>query len=194
MNIPAEKRLSRTKLAGRLRRKGLLVLVGFVALSIAIVAVYRATRWKRFAVVETGRIYRSGQLTQSQMEAAIAKLRLKTVICLNPESLASDSAACQRLGANFRPFKMPSDGVADAKDLAAAVALLADPRNQPVLVHCQAGVARTGACVALYRMMHQGWPAERALEELRSFERRGRLEPRLRDHVIAVGESLHSFR
>jgi protein tyrosine/serine phosphatase len=38
-----------------------------------------------------------------------------------------------------------------------------DPANHPVLVHCFAGVHRTGAHIAIYRMVHDRWPNAKAL-------------------------------
>jgi tyrosine-protein phosphatase SIW14 len=46
--------------------------------------------------------------------------------------------------------------------------ILSDPRHHPVLVHCFAGIHRTGAYCAIYRMEFEGWPRERALLEMKS--------------------------
>jgi protein-tyrosine phosphatase len=40
-----------------------------------------------------------------------------------------------------------------------------DPANQPVFVHCEKGEDRTGALVAIYRIVKQGWTPERAYAE-----------------------------
>src|SRR5262249_45716480 len=47
-----------------------------------------------------------------------------------------------------------------------ALKIMADPQNRPLLIHCQQGADRTGAMVALYRVVVQGWPAEKAVEEM----------------------------
>ena len=39
------------------------------------------------------------------------------------------------------------------------------PQNQPVYVHCEAGVGRTSIATAVYRMAVQGWSTADALEE-----------------------------
>jgi protein tyrosine/serine phosphatase len=49
------------------------------------------------------------------------------------------------------------------------VALLTDPANRPVFVHCRQGRDRTGIVVAAYRMKIQGWPLAAAEEEMDSF-------------------------
>jgi tyrosine-protein phosphatase SIW14 len=48
------------------------------------------------------------------------------------------------------------------------LAVMADPKNHPVLVHCFAGIHRTGAYTALYRMEFEHWTHDRALEEMRA--------------------------
>jgi len=47
-----------------------------------------------------------------------------------------------------------------------ALRILTDPSNRPLLVHCQHGADRTGAIVALYRIVVQGWSKEAAINEM----------------------------
>ncbi len=42
-----------------------------------------------------------------------------------------------------------------------------DPANYPILVHCFAGMHRTGVMTAVYRMEYQGWGPQEALHELK---------------------------
>lgn len=39
----------------------------------------------------------------------------------------------------------------------------------PILIHCQAGIHRTGFFAALYRIQVNGWSAEQAIEEMESY-------------------------
>ena len=78
------------------------------------------------------------------------------------------------------------------EQFAQALAALRDPARQPALVHCQAGVARTGAAIALYRMLEQGWAWEPTLREMASYERRGVVLPELREHVLQMAARLRS--
>ena len=44
---------------------------------------------------------------------------------------------------------------------------MSNPRNHPVLVHCFAGIHRSGAYCAVYRMEFEGWTNDRAIVEMR---------------------------
>jgi protein-tyrosine phosphatase len=46
--------------------------------------------------------------------------------------------------------------------------ILDDPNAYPVLIHCKAGLHRTGCLSAVYRMEYQGWSREEAYAELRA--------------------------
>lgn len=43
-----------------------------------------------------------------------------------------------------------------------------DPANQPVFVHCRYGADRTGALVAVFRVIHDHWSFNQAYSEMRS--------------------------
>lgn len=155
---------------------------------------WRVNHWKRFGVVDAGQVYRSGKLNPRQLDKAIVKLRLATVVCLNPDSAESDERVCRDRGIEFHAFGMPADGLGDIDAFANAMEILKSHDRQPVLIHCQAGVARTGACVALHRVLHEDWAVESALDEMRSFERKGRIEPKLREHIETMASKLATVR
>jgi protein tyrosine/serine phosphatase len=45
-------------------------------------------------------------------------------------------------------------------------ALVEDPQRWPIVVHCQGGIHRTGAFIALFRIQYEGWSGDRAVEEM----------------------------
>lgn len=116
---------------------------------------------KNFAIVESGELYRSGGLTPTMLRAVIRDYDIKTVIDFggyHPNSLhekaaryIGDNAVEQRF-----EFRLRGDGTGDPNNYAAALSLIQDPKNHPVLVHCAAGAQRTGACVALYWKVLRG--------------------------------------
>ena len=48
------------------------------------------------------------------------------------------------------------------------ISVMRDAKNYPVLVHCFAGVHRTGAFTAIYRMEFEHWTHAEALAEMRA--------------------------
>ena len=67
----------------------------------------------------------------------------------------------------IRPRRWSSpDGVPAETMVREFLEVATDPANQPVLVHCFAGMHRTGSCVAVFRMAHCGWSPEEAMREM----------------------------
>ncbi|GBD35704.1 hypothetical protein HRbin36_00818 [bacterium HR36] len=134
---------------------------------------------KRLRTVDPGKLYRSGQLNARGLQRTIQRFGIRTVINLREEApnphLAGCSEAhlCQRLGVTY--IFLYCDSLSDEQYQAGqwpeAARLFLDivrrPENQPVLVHCQAGLHRTGVLCAVYRMRAQNWPPEAAWQELR---------------------------
>ncbi len=46
--------------------------------------------------------------------------------------------------------------------------IMEDPKNYPVLIHCFAGIHRTGAFCAIYRMEYEHWTNAQAIAEMRA--------------------------
>jgi protein tyrosine/serine phosphatase len=54
--------------------------------------------------------------------------------------------------------------------IAKFLALVNDPANQPVYVHCIGGRHRTGVMTAIYRMTMDGWNSAKALAEMKQYK------------------------
>ena len=111
-------------------------------------------------------IYRGAQ-PEAAGYATLKKMGIRTVI--NLRTSMSEKAAVEAAGMqSFEvPMEMSRDGLRAKVDR--AVALMADPANQPVFVHCRHGQDRTGIVVAAYRMKIQGWPLADAEAEMQAF-------------------------
>lgn len=156
---------------------------------------------KRFATVEEGVLYRSGEPTPAGLRSVVEKHGIKTVIDLGAwEPGTKDAALAERtaetLGVERHVFDLEGDATGDAQQYVDALRIITDPANHPVLVHCGAGTERTGATVYWFRTLIQGWdPAEAEAEA----DRIGHSDSRnpLWDRVIeqrtdAVREALES--
>lgn len=126
----------------------------------------------RFAEVVPDRLYRSGGVTPRQLELLVRRYGIRTVLSLlNPdaeESIAERRAA-ERLGLRWVNVALPGDGSSTPAQREQIKAVLFDARAEPLLVHCAAGVNRTGLAVGLYRIHRQGWSVEQVLAEMRAF-------------------------
>lgn len=108
-------------------------------------------------------LYRGGQPTK-QGFAELRRRGIRTVVSLRVFNMYRKRLAghgFQHYHISFKPIHP------EEEDVLAFLAVVADPRNQPVFVHCRYGVDRTGMMVAVYRIVVQGWSKARALAEMR---------------------------
>ncbi|MDY3558163.1 tyrosine-protein phosphatase [Gemmata sp. JC673] len=176
------------------------------ALGAVVTAVVVSSFWaanyhlRALRTVEPGVLYRSGQLTPTGLKYALRRHRIKTVVTLrtvrdpnSPYLDAWEEDVCAKYGARHvrilpRPWDVDAKGeVPAAQVVREFLAVLDDPANHPVLVHCYAGVHRTGTVCAIYRMEYQHWPADRAITEMEELgfppgQNRKAIEGYLRDY------------
>jgi len=147
---------------------------------------YTYTHSKRLREVTSGRVYRSGQMTVEGFTDAVARYHLRTIINFQDElpdpeirrsfldgSSVPESELCRRLGVRY--VYLPPDLILRRRiphDRPLAVdrflALMDDPSTYPVLLHCRAGLHRTGVMTAVYRMEYDGWTPAEAIRELKA--------------------------
>lgn len=140
---------------------------------------YRKGTIRNLRVVEEGVLYRSGQLSPEGLEQIVRERRIKTVISLraaredgDPHPDAWEETFCEARGLKHvriipRVWGPDKRGDVPAEDAVREFLDVMDhPENYPVLVHCFAGVHRTGAMCAIFRMEFHKWPAERAINEM----------------------------
>ena len=129
-----------------------------------------------FRVVRDGVLYRSAQMTLPGLKRAVHDYGIRTVICLRDGLTAADQAEEKFCAAaDVRFVRIPPSGWGDVGGVVPVEegvrkfrAILADPKNYPVLVHCFAGVHRTGAYAAIYRMEFERWSNARAIAEMKA--------------------------
>jgi tyrosine-protein phosphatase SIW14 len=149
----------------------LLLIAGPVAF-----ALHQQAQTRNFRVVRPGVLYRGGQMTKDGLKRILNDYGVKTVISLRDGSKAEDKAEeefCRSLEVNF--LRIPPNQWGDIggsvpveEGVRKFRAALSDPSNYPVLVHCFAGIHRTGAYCAIYRMEFEHWSNDRAIAEMRS--------------------------
>jgi tyrosine-protein phosphatase SIW14 len=116
------------------------------------------------------RLYRGGQPRAGGLQR-LAALGVKTVINLRDDDARAAEEGREARSLGMRYFNVPLSrahrpGAGRIEEL---FALIDAAENQPVFVHCKRGSDRTGALVAAYRITHDGWTAERALDEAETY-------------------------
>lgn len=172
-------------------RNALRWILGIAAATVAIgppIALYRAQyiHAKRFREVEPGKLYRSGQMTSDGFREAIERFHIKTVVNLQHEEpdpmllnrwlgkpTMRESELCAELGVKYvllKPDVLPPGNTVDMEPPVVKdwLAILDDEKNYPILLHCKAGLHRTGRLTAIYRMEYHDWSPGEALRELRA--------------------------
>ena len=141
---------------------------------------------KRLRVIEPGRVYRSGQMTAKGFTDTVHQLHIKTIVnvqddfpdpdlsltFLNGRTI-KESALCDKLHVRFvqlAPDLISRREIPEHRPAAIDqfLNLLDDESAYPVLIHCKAGLHRTGVLSAVYRMEYQGWSHAEAYRELRA--------------------------
>jgi tyrosine-protein phosphatase SIW14 len=148
------------------RSRSVLVVLAVAASVGGGVTCHKLLRWKRFDVVEPGVLYRSGTLTSWQLRRAVESYGIRTVFSFTHTDHSNETAVCARLGVRRYFCYLPGDGVGPDDPYLRFLQIVEDPDNHPILVHCSAGVQRTGGAVALFRSIIQGWPFDSAIDEM----------------------------
>jgi protein tyrosine phosphatase (PTP) superfamily phosphohydrolase (DUF442 family) len=141
---------------------------------------------KRLRPVVEGRFYRSGCLTADGFRDAIRKHHIKTVISFwdeNPDPTLrnsrfdsrsiKESELCQSLGVDYKFIYvelLPETrfGKEPMRAIDEFLKIMDDESSYPVLIHCKAGLHRTGVMAAIYRMEYDGWSRQDAMRELKA--------------------------
>ncbi len=111
------------------------------------------------------KLYRGAQPTAEGFRT-LKSMGIKTVVSLR--LLHSDRDSLVGTGLQYLRIDAKAWHPED-EDIARVLKIIEDPKNQPVFVHCQHGADRTGAMVAAYRIVEEGWSNDEAAAELPSF-------------------------
>jgi tyrosine-protein phosphatase SIW14 len=111
-------------------------------------------------------LYRGAQPRHGGL-GLLAQLGIKTVINLRAGDDLSSAEEAEARAAGLRYFGVPlkRTGRPTDEQITRVLAIINDPENQPVFVHCKLGEDRTGTVIAIYRIVHDGWTSERAKAE-----------------------------
>jgi protein tyrosine/serine phosphatase len=101
----------------------------------------------------------------------LGELGVKTIVNLRGGDEVSQSEQKEAEAAGLHYFNIGMPGLSAPSDdqVNRVMAIIDNPENQPVFIHCKRGSDRTGTITAVYRISHEGWNAERALSEAKHY-------------------------
>jgi protein tyrosine/serine phosphatase len=142
---------------------------------------FRKAQFRNFHVVKEGVLYRSGQMTQDGFQRMVYDHSIKTVISLrfasNPKDAPPDvfeEGLSRSMGMNhfripYRSWHSVHGSIPADKGVNKFLKIMRDPANYPVLIHCFAGIHRTGAYCAIFRIEFDHWSNEQAMAEMKAY-------------------------
>jgi tyrosine-protein phosphatase SIW14 len=151
----------------------------------------RHETYRNFRVVEEGVLYRSGQMTPDGLARVCREKGIKTVISLRDEDKQADDVddekgVCERNGVEKYEVIPPKQWEEEADRRVPMTTNLnqflinleakrpapsGEPKDfypRPILIHCFAGIHRTGAHVAVYRVRYHNYTPAEAVAELKA--------------------------
>lgn len=161
------------------------VLAALVVLLVTAIPLLHRVRqhetYRNFRAVEDGQLYRSGQMTLDGFARVVREQGIGTIISLRdtkddgkppPDQFEADYCRAHGIAHHrLSPanWSAPDGLVPAAANVAEFLRILDDPATRrPVLLHCFAGIHRTGAYCAVYRMEYDGWSPAEAVAEMQA--------------------------
>jgi hypothetical protein len=156
---------------------------------------------RKFDAIESGFLYRSGQIHRRLIDDTLRAHGIDLVIDLAPDGTpdadeAAELAAIERAGIRRLGFTLDGSGRGDPSAYSEALAAIVQAKRdgQQVLVHCNAGSERTGGVAMLYRTLYQGWSGADAWAEYATYRNRppemGKVAWYLNQNVARIAREL----
>lgn len=146
-----------------------------VALSVILVPSVQAkssTAVTKIQISNFGKVsdqYYRGAQPKGRDFADLAAFGVKTIVDLRNDAESFAPELAKRAGLNYVVIPLSGWERPEAAAVTKFLAVVNDPANQPVYVHCQVGKHRTGAMTAVYRMTQDGWSATQAYNEMKKY-------------------------
>ena len=144
----------------------------FIIVFIPSLALARDANWAQPVLIDgvpnlnlvAPNLYRSAQPTALGFKAIEQKLNLKSTLNLRESQTDENFLG----GTQIKSFNVPMNAMHITTDeiVAALKYIKTEQAKGPILVHCLHGSDRTGAVIAMYRIIYQGWTKQQAIDEM----------------------------
>jgi protein tyrosine/serine phosphatase len=95
---------------------------------------------------------------------------IKTVLNLRHRHGDGEKRLVESAGLRYERIALASNDTPRSEQVARFLEIVRDPSLRPLYVHCQHGVDRTGAMMAVYRIEDEGWSNPEAFAEMEFFD------------------------
>jgi protein tyrosine/serine phosphatase len=150
------------------RRLAIMVLAAAAVAGACVVVTTRYVFRAVFAEVVPGQVYRTPQPSQRRLRGYIAQYGIRTVISLrgnDASEVVAEMDVCRELGVVHKSIALATGDLPTPAQLHELIDdLLNSPR--PILLHCRAGVDRTGLGAALAVLLIQKAGLDAAMKQL----------------------------
>lgn len=127
-----------------------------------------AVRIENFGCVSAD--YYRGAEPDDQGYVDLARLGVRTIVDLRGADVDPDDARLARvLGMTYVHIPMTTHDAPTPAVIEQFLRLVDTPEHRPVFVHCVGGRHRTGVMTAVYRIARDGWTADRAYAEMKTY-------------------------
>jgi protein tyrosine phosphatase (PTP) superfamily phosphohydrolase (DUF442 family) len=156
------------------------------------ISVWWGGRTYHFASVQDGVLYRSGNRGLNEFANGIRREHVKTVVSVIDDNELNDPSKPQfkeeaqflmQSGVRQERIPVKLGGWPGGDDLKRFLAIVSDPKNRPVLVHCAQGVRRTGMFVAAYQESVLGYDRMQAKDAIETFGHSNRVTDDIRAFI-----------
>jgi tyrosine-protein phosphatase SIW14 len=165
---------------------GFLVFAFAVAPSVEAGSVFEAPGVPNFHQVDD-HVFRGGQPSAHGFKS-LSLIGVKTVIDLRSgaEQRHDEESAVKMAGMHY--IHVPLNGFTAPTDqqIATVLSLLDDSSGWPAFIHCRRGADRRGTVIACYRIAHDHWANEKALNEAELY-RMSRVEREMQQYILHFG-------
>ena len=152
---------------------------------------------ENFHTVQKGALYRSAQLSGEALDGYIKKYGIKTIINLRGAHSDQQWWLNEKTVADANHvalFNMPTSAATlTSKKNIAAILNVFDTAPRPILVHCRAGVDRTGEVAALWVLDQQKKSTADALGQLSVWHKHNALMYPAKDFLIKIWKGREWF-
>lgn len=160
------------------RKKLLIAVLTLIIIGLSLIICFLVAQHKilyHYAVVDAGKVYRSGTLSELGLKWAKQRSGFKTIINVRSEKENAkpwhqkEAAFAKKNQVRLIDIPLQSDTPPSAEQIKKFLKIVRNPENLPVIIHCHQGVTRTAMMVAVYEIAVLGKDNKQVYKSIETF-------------------------